>query len=706
MAQSAWKAPARLVLVCALSAVAAGSAWASHVGDDLPLDEQTVSANDQLLAGLTQWRNAPAAVRQARLDQLVQRAQLRQQRLERLLERNPQLAALRLLPAGLRAQFPAEARAYLEQALSAEGRVYAAVADDFDRGRSSKQFYFQGAGGAPALTLNLAHGGERALLALAGRSVRLQGQRIGNQLLVERSEDVVALDGTTTTDAAGTVVPTTPRVQGAQRTLVILANFTDKTLSCSAADVNTRVFAGTGSSVNTSFRESSRDLVSFNGQVVGPYTINYTSTGACNYSGWGTAAEAAARAAGIDPSQFQRVNYVTPSNGSCGWSGLAYMPGRTSWVQSCGSTGVYTHELGHNLSLHHAGTPSAEYGDSSDPMGGARNVRNNAANQVMAGWVPTGGLIDVSAGGSYAVNALGGEAGTQAQVLRLRKTDTNEWYYVSMRQALGLDSGLAASALNTVAVHRATGTLPAKTTLLAQLAAGQTYSDATNGITLTNQGVVGNTATVGVAIGGASCTRSAPAVTVSPTSQTGAPGSMRSYTVNVSNRNSSACGSTSFALVQGLPAGFGGSLSTSTLAIAAGANASATWQVTPPSTAADGTATLDVSAGESGGTATTAHAAYVVLRDGMAPVIGNVSPASGSTLSTRSLTISASVTDNVGVARVEFWGNGALIASDTSAPYSVKWNLRRVPKGSTAIQLRAYDAAGNRSDWNGTVTLQ
>jgi hypothetical protein len=695
----------RCVLTCVIAACAAPAALASHVDEDVPADQQTVSANDQLLAGLSQWRNAPPAVRQARLDQLVQRAQVRQQRLERLLERNPQLAALRLLPAGLRAQFPAAARVYLEEEMRAEGRVYAAVADDFERGRSSKQFYFQGAGGSTALTLKLAEGGERALLALAGRTVRLQGQRIGNQVLVERAADVVALDGSTT-DATGTVVPTTPRVQGAQRTLVILANFSDKALTCSAADVNTRVFAGSGSSVNTSFRESSRDLVSFNGQVAGPYTINYSSTGACDYSGWGAAAEAAARAAGIDPSQFQRVNYVTPSNGSCGWSGLAYMPGRTSWVQSCGSTGVYTHELGHNLSLHHAGTPGAEYGDSSDPMGGARNVRNNAANQVMAGWVPTGGLIDLSASGSYTVNALGGEAGTQAQVLRLRKTDTNEWYYVSMRQALGLDAGLSAAALNTVAVHRATGTLPAKTTLLAQLAVGQSYTDATNGITLTNQGVAGNTATVGVSIGGASCTRSAPTVTVSPASQTGAPGSLRSYTVNVVNRNSSACGSANFGLAQTLPAGFGGNLSANTLAIAAGANASATWQVTSPTTAADGTATLDVSAGESGGTATTAHAAYVVLRDGAAPVIGGVSPASGSTVSGRSLTISASVTDDVGVARVEFWGNGALIASDTVAPYSVKWNLRRVPKGSTAIQLRAYDGAGNRSDWNGTVTIQ
>jgi hypothetical protein len=692
--------------IALLAALCSAPLHASHVGDDVPTDQQAVSANDQLIAVYRLWRNAPASVREAREQQLVQLAQARQERLLRLLERNPALAAMRVLPQGLREGFPAAARAWLEEDLRADGTVVAAVADDFERGRSTKQFLFERPGAA-VLVLKVADAAERDLLALAGKRVRLQqGTRIGNQLLVGRKADVVALDAGGSTEATGTVVTTTPKVQGAQRTLVILANFTDKALACSAADVNTRVFATSGSSVNTSFVESSRSLVSFHGQVVGPFNIPYSSTGSCDWQGWGSAADAAARAAGVDPSQFQRVNYVTPSNGSCGWAGLAYMPGRTSWVQSCGSTGVYTHELGHNLSLHHAGTPTAEYGDGSDPMGGARNVRNNAANQVMAGWVPTGGLIDVASGGSYTVSALGGEAGTQPQVLRLRKTDTNEYYYVSMRQALGLDSGLPSASLNTVAVHRASGTLPAKTTLLAQLAVGQSYADATNGITLTHQGVVGNAATVGVAIGGATCTRAAPSVSVNPASQSGAPGTTRSYTVSVVNRNSSACGSGSFALAQALPAGFGGSFSTASLSLGAGASANATWSVTPGASAADGSATLDVTAAESGGTPTVAHAAYVVMRDAGAPVITSVTPAEGSVLSARTTALGASVSDDVGVTKVEFWGNGKLVASDSSAPYSANWNLRKVPKGAATIAVRAFDAAGNVAERSVNVTIR
>src|SRR5207237_6219204 len=95
-------------------------------------------------------------------------------------------------------------------------------------------------------------------------------------------------------------------------------------------------------------------------------------------------------------------------------------------------------------------------------------------------------------------------------------------------------------------VHRATGTLPAKTYLLQNLAAGQSFTDATNGITITNQGIVSGVATVGVAMSGPVCSRVAPTVSVSPSSQTASPGAARSYAVSVRNNNASACGTSTF----------------------------------------------------------------------------------------------------------------------------------------------------------------
>lgn len=693
-------------LACAL-AVALPAA-ASHVGEDAVVDQQTLAATDQLLGALRQWENAPEAVRAARLQQLLQRTAERKARLARLIERNPQVAQSRLLPAALRERLPAAARALVEQDVQLRGEVFAEVASDVQRGFARQRFLLRANGLSYELKLADATGAERALLGWSGRSVALAASQLDRQLLVRSKHDVqlLAADGSVAADT--TTTPTiTPKIIGNQKTLVILTSFSDKAMTCTAADVTSRVFAGGGSSVNTSLLESSRNLVSFSGVVVGPFPIPYTSTGSCDYSGWGSAAESAARAAGVDPAQYARVNYVTPGNSSCGWSGLAYMPGRQSWVQSCASTGIYTHELGHNLSLHHAGSPTAEYGDGSDPMGGARNVRNNAANQVMAGWVPTGGVLDVQSGGSYTIAALGPEAGMQPQVLRLVKLDSNERYYVSLRVAQGLDAGVPAANLGTVAVHKASGNLPAKTTLLASLAAGQSFTDSVNGITLTNQGVAGSSATVGVTMNGASCTRVAPSLWLNPASRTAAPGATVSYAATVVNNNSAACGSSSFNLAQALPAGFSGSFTAANLTIGAGASASSTWNVASPASAADGSYDLPLSAVESAvGNSSTAHASYVVFRDSGLPSVAFTSPQNGANLSGGRITLGANASDSSGIAAVEFYDGSKLIGRDTGAPYSVNWNLRKVAKGAHVLSVKAIDTAGNAQTASITVNVQ
>ncbi len=703
-----------LALGLVLCGLWAPAAQASHVGEELTGDQQVVQTADQLFAALRQYQNMPAATRAQLEARLVQLAQQRQQRLIALLERNPRLAAMRFMPPGLRAGFPAAAQAYIERDLSATGTVAARVADDFARGQSRSDFVLQAAGTTYTLAMADPAGGERDLLGWTGRQVELRGVALGLRLVVtdRRQGRIVGLDttgGTAVPNGTNSTPTITPVVKGDQRTLVILANFTDKALTCTAADVNTRVFGATGNTVNNGFKEASRGLVSFSGNVVGPYTIPYSAADTtCPFGNWGSAAESAARAAGVDPSQYTRVAYVVPPGGGCGWAGLAYMPGRQSWVNTCSSTGVYTHELGHNLALHHAATPTSEYGDGSDPMGGARVVRNNAGNQAMAGWLPTGSVLDVFAGGSYPLAALGGEAGTATQVLRIVKPDTSEVYYVSFRQALGVDANLPATFQNTVSVHRAIGTgkLPARTYLLQTLGAGGSFVDSINGIQIVNQGVAGNTATVGVSFSGGTCERVAPTVAVNPASASGSAGGAVSYGVTVTNNNTAACGTGSFALQQTLPSGFSGSFSATALSLAPGASASTTWQVRSASTAADATYTLDVIAGDGAGAATTSHASYIVATDRTAPTLTVTSPARDAVLSGRSVTLAATASDASGVAAVEFYVNGRLMARDASAPYSVNWNLRKAPKGLNTLRVRAVDNAGNATEDSFNVTVQ
>lgn len=696
-------------------------AVASHIGESATVDQEVVSANNEIINGLSQWEKAPASAREARAAQLTAAALRRQERMVALLQKNPKVAAARMMPAALRNRLPAQAADLVEREVNEQGTVFASVSDDFARGVSKSQFKFRSnAGGAP-LNLYLADGddGNAVLSKWAGKRLRLNAMRVGEHLAILDRKNVqleaAGATGTSTSTSTGTIAAATTAVQGDQKTLSILVNFSDKAISCTAADVQGRLFGATGATVNANYRESSRGLVSFSGQAIGPYTINYTSTGTCDYGAWGTAAEAAARAAGIDPSQYTRVNYVTPPNSTCGWAGLAYMPGNQSWVQSCGTTAVYSHELGHNLSLNHASTPTSEYGDYSDPMGissASRLPDHNGANRTMAGWMPAGTVADVSAGGSYALTSLSNITSTGTpQVLRIPKPDTAETYYVSLRSALGLDATLPTQFVDAVSVHRSTGTLPAKTILMQVLAAGQSFNDATNGITVTNQGVSNGVATVGVTLSGGVCVHTAPAVSVSPASQTGASGAAKNYTVSVTNNNSTACASSSFALAQVLPSGFTGSFSVASLSLAAGATGTATWTVISPAAAVDGSYNLDVNATNSAiaSDTITAHASYVVYNN-TAPTLTITSPSQTSlttpTYSLRTnLALSATASDASGIKAVEFYGDGMLLARDTLSPYTANWNLRKVGRGIHTVKVRAIDNTGLVTERSVTIAV-
>ncbi|HLO34183.1 MAG TPA: Ig-like domain-containing protein, partial [Anaerolineales bacterium] len=71
---------------------------------------------------------------------------------------------------------------------------------------------------------------------------------------------------------------------------------------------------------------------------------------------------------------------------------------------------------------------------------------------------------------------------------------------------------------------------------------------------------------------------------------------------------------------------------------------------------------------------------------------------------TGQVTISASASDNVGIASVGFYVDGQLLATDTSAPYSTTWNTNKVSKTSHTLYAIAADAAGNTTQ-SATVTV-
>jgi regulation of enolase protein 1 (concanavalin A-like superfamily) len=93
------------------------------------------------------------------------------------------------------------------------------------------------------------------------------------------------------------------------------------------------------------------------------------------------------------------------------------------------------------------------------------------------------------------------------------------------------------------------------------------------------------------------------------------------------------------------------------------------------------------------------------VQDSIAPVVSITSPAANSTV-TGTATLSATATDNLGVAGVQFQVDGVNVGGEASAaPYSIGWDSRSVADGTHTIRAVARDLAGNVANASVTVTV-
>jgi hypothetical protein len=148
--------------------------------------------------------------------------------------------------------------------------------------------------------------------------------------------------------------------------------------------------------------------------------------------------------------------------------------------------------------------------------------------------------------------------------------------------------------------------------------------------------------------------------------------------------------------------------------LGAGTNSSgSTWQYGWNSASvANGSYSLTAKAYDAAGNSRTSSAVSVivsnVIPDTTRPAVNLTSPASGATVS-GSITLSATATDNVGVAKVEFYAGSTLLGTGTNSSGSTwqyGWNSASVANGSYSLTAKAYDAAGNsRTSSAVTVTV-
>ena len=171
----------------------------------------------------------------------------------------------------------------------------------------------------------------------------------------------------------------------------------------------------------------------------------------------------------------------------------------------------------------------------------------------------------------------------------------------------------------------------------------------------------------------------------------------RVFTVsNTGGGTVSGAASTSapFSIVSGSPFTLGG----------VGATQTVTVRFTPTTTAtASATVSFTANGGSNSAVATGSGAA---LADTTPPTIAMIVPLAGATVS-GTVTVSASATDNVGVAGVQFKLDGVSLGVQvTTPPYAVTWDTTTATSGAHMLSAVARDAAGNTGTSAGvTVTV-
>lgn len=521
----------------------------------------------------------------------------------------------------------------------------------------------------------------------SGAVLRLRGKRHADGTL-----SVSAVEG----GEATVVAPGSFSAVADQRTLVMLVNFRDRPLSSSATrSTVSGIMFDDSNSIDALYREVSTGRVSFSGTVVGPYTVDFDAS-STDFQAWGRDAMAQASAAGIDLSQYPRRVFVTPSNGT-GYGGLGQVGGSVTeaYIFSWSNRLFYTHELGHNLGMRHASTPGSEYGDGSCFMGAGSNLRHcNAPHKLDMGWIDAGEVTSAS-NGTYTITALA-EPSAQARVLRV-PVDGSDDLYVSFRNGAGFDGSLGAAYVPRTSVHTWSGGGYTKTYLQKTLGDGESYSNTTHGITITQLSNDGVRATLRVAV----VTKpETPQLTLSPAAGAAQAGATATYSVLLTNRDSAASPSSTFAFSAAGPTGWSVVVSPASLTLGPGQSSSAKVSVTSLSSDAD-----------------TAQAVRVFVRDSLEPVhsvdatvthhVDGTAPSDPTALfastSRRSVSLawSASSDANAQLGLTYLvWRDGALLGTSTSTRYA-----DTPGSGTFVYEVSVRDQAGNLSGRSNLVTV-
>lgn len=325
------------------------------------------------------------------------------------------------------------------------------------------------------------------------------------------------------------------------------------------------------------------------------------------------------------------------------------MTASTSWIRASSFTtnvrGAFLamHEAGHNLGLHHSnardfdtqalgapGVPGVveEYNDVFSSMGRGTG-HYSTPHKAKLGWL-TSQVLTVTGSGAFALHPT--EVPGTVQALKVRRgTDDANWVWVEYRQPFGIyDTRLAAPVIHGqvqyldaadshvyagAVLHYQDATTGSYSHLLdmtPQSRLGNTtpiiaddwldpmlaghWQDPYTGLTIATSSPTSGALTVTVTYGSGPCVEANPSVMISPSNPAAKRGNSVTYSVTVTNNDTSPCFIKTFSLASTLPAGFQSSFSQNPISIPAGSSVTVSMTKTIPGDAAFATYAVDATA--------------------------------------------------------------------------------------------------------------
>jgi hypothetical protein len=590
------------------------------------------NANVQKLARQYESVKDPAT-KQSVLNQLSQVITKRKSYVLTEIKNNPENIHAVSLPEEIKTILPSAVQGDIEQDIDVQGQFQILHADDFKNPKNSRMEYVvtDSSTGKP-YTVHVKDKMELMKIQ-PGSKVRVHGKAIDSNMAIGSPSDPMvmqpgtSMNSTMSIPAISIINPpaSLATLTGNQTELVILVNFNDSHgTPFTIADIKATVFDRVPSSVNYYYKESSGNRISFSGDVIGWYTISMNSSSVncsdtSSLNTLATQANAKAVAAGINPGNYARVLYVTSTTPCGGIAGTGFAPGTKAYSWGFNDYLVMGHEIGHNINAGHSsgyscgaksidnytGCSINEYGDPSDIMSVSTGLQWNGPHKVSNGWIPSAQIQTVTVTGRYTIAPLESTTTSATQILKIRKPNGGQYptipdyYYVSYRQPIGaFDTSLQVAQKSGASIHiwndqtawntYAIDTTPGDSNFgNAALSDGKTFTDSINNIIIKQISHDANGVTLDITPSNIPiCARSdQTATSLPPLSQTGKPGDVKTYSVTVTNNDSSACGASTFNVYLS-PITW--TNNTASLTLNPGASGTVSRTVTPPAGTTDG----------------------------------------------------------------------------------------------------------------------